>query len=405
MEPLIRFDDAFTRIRTHMPNWGFETVPAEEAYGRIAASDVEAEMDVPPFSRSMMDGYAVMAEDLSRGTTLQVISTVAAGQPAKSTIEKGQAVRVMTGAPVPENAAGVVRDEWCQVLDEARIEVLRTVFVGESIQSKGDDGKPGQKLVAQGTRFTELDVAVLKAFGVTQVSVYRMPSAALIITGTELVEDVTDELQFGQIYGTNDALLKGALESDGICVGLVEYVQDDAEKLTNAVKRASDAHDLVIVTGGVSVGDFDFTPSAIEGAGSTVHIRKVLMRPGSPFVFATAESTALFGLSGNPGACFAQFSVLVRPAIRLALGLNDAPFPHSGILSHDISLKPIKHTRVQRAKVYVESGQLLVDCQLSQSSGVISSFVSTDAYVRLDDSTLKNGTVVPLRFVRNLPGC
>ncbi|QSO52563.1 molybdopterin molybdotransferase MoeA [Alicyclobacillus curvatus] len=402
MEPLTLFDDAFEQIRTHLRGWGHETVPAEQAYGRIVASDVEAEVDVPPFSRSMMDGYAVTAADLSQGTMLHVTDTVPAGQPTPTALYNGQAVRVMTGAPVPDNAAAVVRDEWCRVLGTQTFEILKTVAFGESIQPKGEDGERGQKLISCGTRLSELDIAVLKAFGVKHITVYRVPTAALIITGTELVEHTTEELRDGQIYGTNDALLKGALESDGIHVERIEYVKDDAEYLGHVVNTASENHDLVIVTGGVSVGDFDFTPSAIEAANSTVHIRKVLMRPGSPLIFATKGNTALFGLSGNPGACFAQFSVLVRPAIRLALGRQDEPFPHTAILRHDVALKPIKHTRVQRAKVYVESGQLQVDCQLAQSSGVISSLVSTDAYVRLDGSTASKGTVVRLRFVRNL---
>lgn len=402
MESPILFDDAFYEILRHMPSFGTERLPVSQALGRVLAQDAASRVNVPPFSRSMMDGYAIHADNLHRGEMLKVLNTVAAGATPTVTVTPGHAVRVMTGAPIPDGTAAVVRDEWCDVIDESTIQVLKVIVRGESIQHQGEDGPRQTKLLSSGTRLTELELAVLQTFGVTSIEVRKTPVATLLITGSELVQDTEQELHGGQIYGTNDILLRGALEKDGVLVERVAYIPDDPMLLQEAVETARQSSDLVILTGGVSVGDFDYTPSAIEASGSTIHIRKVLMRPGSPLLFATSGQTAFFGLSGNPAACFAQFSVLVRPAIRRAMGQDDSPFPHSAVLTHDLSLKPIKHTRVQRARLSVENGSLYVDSQMSQSSGVISSLLQTGAYIRVNESELKAGTVVPIRIIREL---
>jgi len=400
METMTLFDDAFTLVQTQLRRWPSERILVRQAMGRILARDADAVIDVPPFARAMMDGYALCAADVQNSAVeLTVRSTIAAGSPPTGCVAPGHAIRVMTGAPVPVGTAAVVRQEWC-TKTVSGIRILRHPSLGESVQSVAADGSAAQPLIAHGRELTELDAAVLQTFGVHSVVVVRKPQASIIVTGSELVETTSVPLCPGQIYGTNDLLLHGALQSDGVDVRRVVYVHDDLAALTKLIREAATDSDLVFVTGGVSVGDYDFTPTALTAVAGRLQIRKVWMRPGSPFAFTTHDNVALFGLSGNPAACFVQYATIVRPAIRCALGLTDQPFPARAILSHDIRLKSIKHTIIHRASLHNRDGQLLLNCNIAQSTGVISSFLDTDVYVRFDEDTYQTGDIMPIRWLR-----
>jgi molybdopterin molybdotransferase len=402
MDQIHLFDKAVDIIE-HLPlNQRVRKQTVTSALGSVLAEDAVAHVHVPPFAKAMMDGFAVKGADVhSKGARLTVIASVAAGSASTTRLAHGQAARIMTGAPLPDGADTVIRFEWVEQSEDGhQIEILKPAEVGESVQRLGEDGLAGTSVLSKGSPLTGPNMAVLRTFGISQVSVYELPRISVIVTGSELVPTPDQALQPGQIYGANDALIVGALREDGIAVHRVQYVKDDLQQLVHALAEETKEADYVLITGGVSAGDFDYTPAAIAEVGAHIAIRKILMRPGSPFVAATHGKCIIFGLSGNPAACFAQFETLIHPVLRRFMGLSEGPFPHSGVLSHDIDLKHIKHTRILRAQGTIANGVVHINSELAQSSGIISSFSAANCLIRLNESKLSAGTVVPLRWFR-----
>lgn len=400
MKQLTLFDEAIEIALQHAIISPSVTVPTVQAMGRTLAGDALAAIDVPPFDRAMMDGFAVRSEDVMQaGVRLNIVGLVGAGSSSPTFVASGQAVRIMTGAPLPIGADAVARFEWCDI-EGASVHILRAVASEESVQLRGQDGQAGAVLMPAGTRITGTEWAVLQAFGVPAVAVVARPRVAILITGSELIPTLDTPLQTGQIYGSNHILLETAVVEDGAEVVSIEFVDDDPKHLHDALQRAIQTADYVLTTGGVSVGDFDYVPHVLHALGARVAVEKVLMRPGSPFLVASAGKATVFAMSGNPAACFAQFTSFVRPAIRKSLGLSTRVFPSSGLLVNDVALKSIKHVRVLRAHADIVDGVVQVNVGLAQSPGVMSSFVHANCLIRLDEDEVPAGTVVPLQWLR-----
>jgi len=395
-EEALRISTQFVRRRPTV------RIPVDTALGRVAAEDVRAVVDVPPFARAMMDGYAVRANDVAQaGVQLNVSGMVAAGSALTPPVRQGEAVRIFTGAPLPPGADAILRQEWCSASEDGRvITVLRPLAHGESVQTRGEDAHPGDVLVPTGRRLTAADVAVCKASGVADLDVIDAPLVAILVTGSELVQDPRLPLAHGQIYGSNDAWLRGKIEEDGARVGAVMYVADDQAAIEAAIALLAQSHDFIVSTGGVSVGDYDFIPRAVGKLAGKLDIEKVWMRPGSPFVLGRVQQAVVFGLSGNPAASFIQYETLVRPAIRMSMGWLDTGFTSSAKLTTDVVLKPIKHIRILRATAYIEAAVVWVDTQMSQSPGLLSGLTIANCLVKMDESSYKRGDVVPVRWLK-----
>ncbi len=403
VKPIHLFDEAKQAAMNRAVSQKAVSIDLSKAFLHYLAEDVVAMQNVPPFNRAMMDGFAVRSEDLKEnGNVLTITSKIIAGDEPNGFVEQGQAARIMTGAPVPQGANAIARFEWCEELPNNQVKVLKFIEVGESIQSAGEDGKYGQVLIQKGTRLTGAELAVCKTFGVHTVNVSVSPRICILITGNELVQDVRTPLKGGQIYGANELFLEGALTEDGASVTHIEYIQDDLLKIREAIFRHTKDHDYVILTGGVSAGDLDYVPKAIRDLVGELDVEKVLMRPGSPFVISQIEQTAVFALSGNPAASFIQFEALVRPAIRKTLGIEDKGFPVIGELSHEIHLKPIKHTRILRAIARHVDGKIMIDARVAQSPGIMSSFAQANCLVRLNESSYESGAKLPVRLFKPL---
>ncbi len=397
------FDEAHQAAMNRVVPQQIELIRIEAGMHRYLAEEITAQQNVPPFHRAMMDGYAIQSADTAKGSAeLSVIATMMAGTKPLESIHSGQAIRIMTGAPVPDGADAVARFEWCDTLPDGHIGVLKAIRPGESVQPAGEDGHVGQSLISSGTKLTGFELAVCKTFGVSSLHVTVKPRIYILITGNELVHDLSIPLKPGQIYGANDLFLQGALLEDGADVTEIAYVRDDLAEIEHLLRAAALDHDYIIVTGGVSAGDLDFVPSAIRTLAGSLDIEKVLMRPGSPFVVSQIGECTTFALSGNPAASFIQFETLVRPAIRATLGAIDRGFPYLAKLSHPIQLKQIKHTRFLRGVAQLIDGGVVVDTSMAQSPGVMSGFAHANCLVRLDDSAYLEGAMLPIRLFKPL---
>jgi len=283
-----------------------------QALDRFAAKDYFAQLPLPNFDNSAMDGYAVVASSCALGKKLRVIGEQPAGLDRQLRISIGEAVRIFTGAPMPAGADAIVMQEDV-TRDGDEIVVNVDVDLGEFVRRRGCDLGEGQRILAAGDRICPTVLALLASQGFSDVMVGGEVSAAIISTGDELVRP-GEKLQPGQIYESNSMLLQGLLQNCGAAVRLMKHCRDDEELLTKALKRAIE-HRVVIISGGVSVGERDIVKSALQSLGAKIDIWRVAIKPGKPFLFGHIGECALFGLPGNPVSAFVTFLQFVRPAI------------------------------------------------------------------------------------------
>jgi molybdopterin molybdotransferase len=297
-----------------------QTAPLREARDGFAARDVFARLALPVFDNSAMDGYAVVAGCCRAGESQRVIGEQPAGLDRKLRVAPGKAVRIFTGAPIPEGADAVVMQEDVRV-EGAQIFVETNVETGEFIRRRGSDLSEGQKIVSAGERLRAQTLSLLAAQGLAETEVGGNVRAAIITTGDELAGP-SERLGAGQIYESNSTLVQALFEKCGASVALREHCVDDPAAIEAGLRRAFEHHVLVIV-GGVSVGARDFVRAALNSAGAQTDLWRVSVKPGKPFLFGRAGDCAIFGLPGNPVSAFVTFLLFVRPAILRMMGAGD----------------------------------------------------------------------------------
>jgi molybdopterin molybdotransferase len=290
-----------------------------EALDRFAAEDYLARLPLPMFDNSAMDGYAVIASDCKPGARLCVIGEQPAGLDRRLRVSKRETVRIFTGAPIPAGADAVVMQEDV-TRDRDEIVVNVDVDFGEFIRKRGCDLSEGQKILSKGDRITATKLALLASQGLGQVSVRGNVRVAIISTGDELAKP-GKKLQPGQIYDTNSILLRAMLEQCGV-VSMTGHCRDDAKSLEK-VFRAATKNEILIVTGGVSVGEHDLVQKTLRRLGAKIDIWRVAIKPGKPFLFGQLKGCFAFGLPGNPVSAFVTFLQFVRPAILKMMGARD----------------------------------------------------------------------------------
>lgn len=361
-----------------------EVVDLKMCLGRILAQDIHAQDPVPAFDRSPLDGYAVRAEDIAGASkekpiTLKVIGEVPAGHVAPISLEPMTAMKIMTGAPIPPGADAVIRKEDT---DEGTKEVR--IFVSLTAKSNiahaGEDVKAGEKVLSQGMLLHSGAVGILAALGVKQVPVFRKPKVALLCTGEELV-DVGSPLAPGKIYNSNLYGLAAAIQEAGGEPYILGTVSDDVEAIKEKLQQGVEKADLVVSTGGASVGDYDLISAAYEELKAEVLFQRVAMKPGTPALAAQKEGKLLLGLSGNPAAALISFELLARPVILMMGGRTCWQRPRvKGIMMEDF-LKRGGPRRFLRSQVHWEDGAYRVYLTGRQSPGVLKSILHCNALV------------------------
>jgi molybdopterin molybdotransferase len=294
-------------------------VPVEEALNRFAAEDFFASLPLPAFDNSAMDGYAVIAKSSGAGRPLRIVGEQPAGIDRGLRLSDGEAIRIFTGAPVPAGADAVVMQEETDS-DGTTVTLKGEVEPGEFIRRRGCDLAEGQKIIAKGEKIRATLAALLASQGVSQLLVGGRVNAAVLSTGDEIVTPGA-QLKPGQIYESNGVLLKNLLTSCGANTTGIEQVGDDESALRSAMERLT-AQDVLIITGGVSVGEHDLVQSVLRQVGGRIDIWRVAIKPGKPFLHGQVGSCKVFGLPGNPVSAFVTFLKLVRPALLKMMGAN-----------------------------------------------------------------------------------
>ena len=296
----------------------------EEALDHFAAEDYFARLPLPMFDNSAMDGYAVIASDCKKGARLRVIGEQPAGVDRKLRVSNGEAIRIFTGAPMPAGADAVVmQEDVTRTGDE--IVINGDVEVDEFVRKRGCDLGEGQKILGKGDRIVATKLALLASQGFAQVSVGGEVRAAIISTGNELAKP-GEKIEPGQIYDSNSVLLQSLLKRSSAVAASVENCSDDGDSLRVAIQSAA-KNEILIVSGGVSVGEHDLVQKTLRDLGATIDIWRVAIKPGKPFLFGQLGRCFVFGLPGNPVSAFITFLQFVRPAILKMMGATDVDLP------------------------------------------------------------------------------
>lgn len=315
-------DEAQACVRSIATTGPSESIALAGALGRVLAEPVQCDIDYPPFTKAMMDGYALRSADAQAGTELSIVGQVAAGSWREAKLSTGQAVQINTGAPLPPGADAVIRVEDTTVADD-RVTLNAAVTAGKNVTERGKYVSAGDAVLKAGTRLGPVELGVAASAGAANVVVSRKPAVAIIGTGDELV-DVSVKPTGGQIRNSNSPMMRALAEqAGGRCVDL-GTVSDDVASLERAICKGLES-DFLCLSGGISMGEFDFVPATLEKLGVRFLVRKVAMKPGKPTIIGVHESGCrVFALPGNPLSTFVAFWLFVRPVVNGFLGLADA---------------------------------------------------------------------------------
>ena len=400
---MITVEDALNRILEKIVPLGLEKVSLLDTLGRVLGEDIYARRDIPPKDNSAMDGYALRSQDTVGATgenpvTLDVIEDIPAGHIPRKIVEPGTASRIMTGAPVPEGADAVIRMEDTEK-DGQRVKVYAQTEQGQDIRYAGEDVKEGELVISRGEIVRPAEVGMLAALGRSFVYVHQSPLVAILSTGDELV-DIDEMPSPWKIISSNSySLTAQVMDCCGIPlhIGIAKDTREDLVAKFRAALRA----DIIISSGGVSVGDYDLVKDIMKEVGNAMEFWRVAMRPGRPLAFGAMEGIPVFGLPGNPVSSMISFEQFIRPSILKMMGHKNL-FRRTikALLHEDIKKsKGVKH--FIRARVKYEEGRYTVSTTGEQGSGILKSMVRANGLIILpeDVASARKGDEVTVQLI------
>lgn len=384
---MISVEQAKKIILSHCRPLPATLLPVEEAVGYVLAQDVTSPVNIPGFRQSSMDGYAIRYID--RKEILPLADSLPAGTAKQIVLAPHTAVKVFTGGPVPDGADTVVQKEWIQE-NEKGIQVTREeTEQGMHIRMPGADIRKDTIVLTRSTQVTAMHAGLLSSIGLERISVIAKPRVSIVITGNELVQP-GEELQYGQVYESNSFSLKACLRQMNVKNISVFFAKDDPAQTESAIAKASQAADIVLLTGGVSVGDYDYVAAACTAQGIIQQLHGVKQRPGKPLFFGIKQHQLVFGLPGNPASVLSCFYQYVMPAIQVCSGMQ-LPEPRKAMLDKDFEKKP-PLTFFLKGMV---SGERVI-VEQAQASFQLSAFANANCWIELpeEQSFFSAGTEV-----------
>jgi molybdenum cofactor synthesis domain-containing protein len=383
---MISVDQALAVVLDNVASLGVETVALENAYGRVLGEDIIADIDLPPFDRARMDGYALRASDAGNTPArLRVVGETAAGQSFDGLVKEGQAVKIFTGAPVPAGADAVQKIEVTRQ-DGDWVEILEPVAPAQFITARASEARAGDIIARVGRPVAAAEMAALASFGYANVKAGRRPRVAAISTGSELVA-VSEKPSGAGIRNSNAYSIAAYSQNAGAVVEIVGTVKDSLDQTREALVRAAASSDVVITSGGVSMGDYDLVKAALRDIGAELFFDKVVIRPGKPIVFARLGDTFFFGLPGNPVSTSVTFNVFVRPALRRMQGDANPVLPTARVRV----ARPLKDSSSRRsylpARLSIEGGQAVAEPLKWGGSSDLVAFITADALIIVPEQT------------------
>ncbi len=382
---------------------GFEKIGLSEALGRVLAEDFRANQDVPPFEKSRMDGYAVIAEDTfgadeTRPVKLEKIGAIAAGESSEIVMNRGQAVGIATGAPIPAGANAVVMVEYTSKSHDW-VDVQQAVVPGENISAAASDIKSGEMLLQAGTVLASRHLGILAAQGIDQVQVYEKPKIALLSTGNELVEPGR-KLAQGKIYDINTYSIAGRVSECGGTPIILGRVEDCRDTLKSSLKDALENFDIVITSGGTSKGAGDLLSDVTDSLGKPgVIVHGVNIKPGKPVIISVIDKGIVFGLPGNPLSALMAFNVFASPVIRRLSGLGESRVEAVSAKSALPLQNPGGRHLFLLVRLDRDSDATLLASPVAKDSGAITALNEADGYIQIPANTVRIEKNEPVEVV------
>lgn len=388
-DSLLSVTDAVRRISEHLPPPRATSVPLAESLGLVLVEEVRSDLDMPPFAKSMMDGFAVRAADTVRAAdnadrpaTLKVVDTIHAGSLPKRGVAAGQASRIMTGAPVPAGADAVVAVEKTESEGRDVVRILETVAVGKNVVPQGQDVWEGVTVLSPGRRIRPPEIGVLAAVGKSVVRVYDAPRVAIFSTGDEVVPPAREPGP-GQIRNSNSSALVARVTRDRGTVEDLGVLPDETDLMRSALRAALGSFDVVILTGGVSMGEKDLVGGALVAEGFHEVFHKIRLKPGKPALFGTAKGSLVFGLPGNPCSVAVTYELLVRPVLRYLMGYAPVHRPRVTATLESDPPKAIPREQFIPAHVVERPGGFTVETVSWHGSGDLFGFAAANSLLRI----------------------
>jgi len=388
---MIEFDKAYSLIQSFANPIAKEHVGLNASLGRVLAENVLADMDMPPFNRSAMDGYACRKSDIDH--QLKIIEEIPAGKKPGKRIREGTCAKIMTGAEIPEGAECVVKVEDTKLISADMVEIFSNGSLS-NIRFVGEDLKKGEVLIQQGKLLNKQHIGLMAMVGSTNPSVYKPPVVGILSTGSELVDpDKTPGVS--GIRNSNGTQLHAQLRSLRITGENYGIVKDDKESIRQIIESKIENLDVLLLSGGISMGDYDFVPEVLKEIGFDIKIHKIKVRPGKPLLFAVRGDKYVFGLPGNPVSTFVQFEVIIKPFLLKAMGVEGTENMIIMVMGEDFPLKASS----LRYFVPVKFVEGLVYPLEYHGSGHLASYVEADGILEIPEKTslIKKNDLVHVR--------
>ena len=381
-----------------------EEIEIKNSLNRVLANDIVSELDIPPFDRSAMDGYALVAEDSFKASPknpkkIKLVGTIEIGEDSKFTITKGEGIRISTGAPIPKGADAVIKIEDTEIENDL-ISLYQSLPPGKNISRKGEDIKKGTQVLSMGTDLKAEHIALLTSLGFSSVKVRKKPTISIFSSGDELIEP-GDTLQPGKIYNSNTPMVSALVSLYGGTVVRGETVKDDKRTIKNRLIEAAGDSQVIIFTGGTSVGTKDYLPEIVEESG-VVLTHGIAHRPGAPVLIGLLNESLIFCLPGTPVAAYVSFLGIVGPVIRSMLGCitRDPRIKIIAKINKDVPVSSLGYLHYLRVNLEKVEEELIAVPVKLKGSGVISSLTFSDGIVEIPphQEGLKKGELVIVKL-------
>ncbi len=401
MKKFIALEEALEILNKNTKALKSEVVSIKDSLKRVLYGDVKSKINNPPFNKSVFDGYAFKSED-SKGTSkenpieLKIVDEIFAGDFSEIEIKSGEAIRIMTGAPIPVGADCVLKQEETERHGDL-VKIFKEMKANENISFMGEDIKIGETLIKKGKRLDYADLGIMASSGISEVTVYKKPRVSIISTGDEVC-DINSTLKLGKIYDSNLYSLSARMEELGYHVLSMEHVGDNIIKIGEAIEKAFEKSDIVFTTGGASVGEKDLMQKVAESIGFERLFWKIKIKPGSAVVCSKMEEKILISLSGNPNAALTTFELLGKPVLKKLEGKeeNINIKREKGVLMDSFNKKSPQRRFLRGNVIYDEKGAMVYITQIKSGNGILSSLLNANCLIEIEKGNegLNRGEVV-----------
>lgn len=383
MKSFISLEEAINILNDNVEHLDVEEVNLIDGINRVLATNIYSTIDNPPFDKSAMDGYAVIAEDSKLKEKIKVIDKVFAGEVCSSEVISKTAVRIMTGAPIPVGATAVIKQEDITLIEDNFIILNKSIKNNENICFKGEDISKGTLLVSKGKKLDFADIGIIASAGIDKIKVYKLPKIALISTGDEVI-DIDNALTPGKIFNSNKYSIISRIKELGYDIKYTTHVKDCESNIEEYINRFSNDMDLIITTGGVSVGEKDLLNESIDNINGKKLFWKVKIKPGSAVLCSKINNALVVSLSGNPTAALTAFELFVKTSLEKMRGYDKVEVKREKAILGDNFSKKSPQRRFIRARAVIEEGkQMVYITQIKSGNGILSSNLNSNCMIEV----------------------